>query len=409
MHFAGAVAPTPDVMPDTGCKDIWHKYEWQDFDKVSLWEIAEEIHTAEQEIANFQGFWPAPYWMENEIINYPKPFAREYRGNGRDVASRVKAVHLKYGKFIVPGQRALTLVGTATVAGGSLSYTDEDGDGYFETATIQLATTLTDVNEIKVFFTDTSGQLEWEVRPVRSKSISSGTVTIVFDSWLLIDPDLYEILPQSGGSQAIDVSTINNFVTSIDVYREYVDTTQTSVDFYWENGYLAGTSLACPSCGTIGCTVCGYDSQSGCLIARSLDNSEVVAYPATYDADNTQWNASLWLPCVEPDIVRVSYYSGAQSQEYLQGRTHEPLSLYWAQVIAWLATARLPRPLCTCGVVQDRVNTLANDLAHFTRGETNFITPDVMTCPFGTRRGEVMAWRRMLRLPIERRLNVALV
>lgn len=409
MHFAGAVAPTHGVMPDDGCNDIWYKYEWQSNDRVSLWEIMEEIQTAEQEIANFIGYWPGRYWTEQEKIMYPHPFAREYRGNGRDIQGRAKQLHFRYGKLIAPGDRALTLQGTATALGGSLAYTDEDGDGYFETATIQMTTSVTDVNEIKIFFSGTEGQLEWEIRPVRSKSISSGTVTIILDSWLLINPDLYESLPTTAGATAIDVSTVANFVTSVDVYREYIDATASPVRFYWENGYLTGTTLTCPSCGTIGCTVCGYGTQDGCLIARNVDNSEVTAYPATYDEDNETWQVASWAACIEPDFARVSYLSGDQSQEYLQGRMYDPLSLSWAQVITWIATARLPRPLCSCGVIQEKTQYLARDMANFTSGDTFFLTPDAMNCPFGTRRGEVMAWRRMLRLMPERRLNVALV
>jgi hypothetical protein len=404
MHFSGAVAPTHDVMPLEGCDDIWFKYEWQDNDKVSRWEIAEEIQTAEQEVANFLGFWPAHYWTENELVNYPHPFERSYRGNGRNISGRAKSVHLRYGKFINPGARTLALIDTPTVV-----YSDEDSDGYSETATITAATTLTDVNEIKIFFATMSGALEWEIRPVQSKSIAGGNVTIVVDSWQLIDPELYEALPTSAGNIAIDVSTTANFVTTVDVYREYIDTTASPVSFFWENGYLAGTPFVCPSCGTIGCTVCGYDSQNGCMIAREHHTGEIVMYPATYDADNASWQVSQWSPCVEPDFARVAYLSGDQSQEYLQGRTHDPLSLSMAQVITWIATARLPRPLCTCGIAQEKVTYLGRDMANFTAGDTFFLTPDAMNCPFGTRRGEVMAWRRLLRLTPERRLNVALI
>lgn len=409
MHFAGAVDATHGVMPVDGCDDIWFKYEWQDHDKVSLWEIAEEIKTAEQDIANFVGYWPARYWIENELIQYEHPFARDARGNGRNIRGQAKSSILRYGNLINPGKRALTLQGTATVVGGSLTYTDEDSDGYNETATIQMSTTVTDPKEIKIFFSGTEGQLEWEIRPVRSKSISGGVVTIVLDSWLLINPDLYELFPTTAGSVAIDISTVANFVTSVDVYREYIDNTEASVEFYWENGYLAGSTFTCPSCGTIGCTVCGYGAQDGCMIARSHHNSEVVAYPATYDSENATWQAAQWAACVEPDFMKVSYLSGDQSQEYLQNRTSDPLTLSWAQVITWIATARLPRPLCTCGVIQEKAQYLARDMANFTSGDTFFLTPDAMGSPFGTRRGEVMAWRRLLRLTPERRLNVAVI
>src|SRR3972149_8747211 len=61
LHFAGAVTPglNPMIFPTSGCSGVWHKYDWQNFDAVSLYQIAESIHTVEQEIANVVGYWPA--------------------------------------------------------------------------------------------------------------------------------------------------------------------------------------------------------------------------------------------------------------------------------------------------------------------------------------------------------------
>src|SRR3990167_10609022 len=143
LHFAGAATPglNPQVLPSSGCDDIWHKYDWQDFDKVSLMQLSQEIHDAEMEIARFAGCWAAPYWTEEELHQYPRPYARDAYTGGWDVRDRRKTVIADYGKIIGGGQRAVTLVGTATVAGGTLVYSDPDADGYDELATITLTTT----------------------------------------------------------------------------------------------------------------------------------------------------------------------------------------------------------------------------------------------------------------------------
>ena len=65
VHFATGATPglTPMVMPSGGCDDVWWKYDWQDSDKVSKWQLAQLIQQAEEEIANVVGYWPAPMWI----------------------------------------------------------------------------------------------------------------------------------------------------------------------------------------------------------------------------------------------------------------------------------------------------------------------------------------------------------
>jgi len=409
LHFAGAVTPglNPMVFPASGCSGIWHKYDWQNSDAVSLYQIAESIHTAEQEVANLIGYWPAPYWIEEEVHNYPRPFLRETFGLGYDVRGLNKSVQSGYGKLISAGVRAVSLVGTASV-GVSLAYTDEDSDGFYETATIQLATALTNVSQIKVYFAQKDGVIEWEVRPVRSKAISGGVVTIILDSWLLIDPELYELPPTSDGEYVIDASTVANFVTSVDVYREYVDTSVASATFYWMPDHPGNNPIACPTCGTIGCTTCSYVTQDGCMSVRLHHEGEIVPYPAEYDAVEQAWQSRSWVNCIEPDIVKISYLSGDQSQEFLQGRSHEPLSFYWKQLIAWIVVARLDRPMCACGNLQTMHEWLSRDITMTGGGVSHFVTADAMNSPFGSRRGEVMAWRRLNKSGTEKRLSYAL-
>jgi hypothetical protein len=120
------------------------------------------------------------------------------------------------------------LVGAATVAGGTLVYSDDDGDTFFETATITLPTALTNACELKVYISDTNADPGWEIRRPQSKTITGGNFVGVFDSWLFVDPDLqseYPTTPGGTGFTAIDISTTANFVTEVDVYREFNDST----------------------------------------------------------------------------------------------------------------------------------------------------------------------------------------
>lgn len=399
-HFYGATAASlnPAVFPlGNSCSGIWFQYAWQAADQVSREDLARAIYDAEQDIARGLGFWPAPVWIAKEVHPWPRFYRREYVNvSGLNVRGQRQSVPARWGKFIEAGRRAVTSIGTATTGGGSLAYTDEDGDGFYETATITLATSLTDACEIKAYHTGQGGAQAWEIRPARSKTISSGNVTIVFDAWLLIDPGLWALPPTDAGASALDISDVSNFVTSVDVYREYADFTQASAEFYWEPD---PTTLlpVCAVCDGSGCPACRFTTQTGCLHVRDTDAGIVVPQPATYDSDAGQWDQAAFSVCRDPDQVKLWYRAGDIDDRYLAGVSCEPLSDFYAHAIAWLATARLERPFCTCGNVEALAKNLREDLAFV--GEASYQNgPDVLSNPFGTRRGEVMAWRRIGRL-----------
>ena len=73
----------------------------------------------------------------------------------------------------------------------------------------------------------------------------------------------------------------------------------------------------------------------------------------------------------------------------------EPLSQYWANLIAMLATARLEWPLCSCTNVQLLANRWREDLARMNKERSFAVTPDDLQNPFGTRAGETLAWKRI--------------
>lgn len=413
LHFNQASTPDidPEVFKITNCSGVWFQYDWQKFDQVSREQIAEKIKGAEDEIAKVIKYHPAPVWIAKEQHAYPRPYRREYYGVGTNIRHQMKSVSTNFGKIIATGRRS---VGSAPIAqpsvgglpatNGEIVYTDADGDSFFETCTITLNNvTVTDVCELKYYFTGHGGNPEWEIRVPRSKTLVAGVLTAVFDSWLFINPTLWEAYPTGGGLNAINVSTANNFVDEIDIYREFTDLTQASSQFNWEPH-----ATPCAICSGVGCDACTNVTQTGCANLRDQDTGIVVPIPASYDTGTALWAKENWTGCREPDFVGLWYQAGDVSQRYLQGFTCDPLSDYWATTIAWLAMARIERELCACGNLQAISKDLREMVNVSLRDKTIFTPAELLTNPFGTRMGEMMAWRRISK-QVTRRLSVAVI
>lgn len=407
-HFAGGYTAT--VFPVTAsCSQVWFQHAWQATDKVGREELATAIASAESDIANELGYWPAPVWFEDEVHRYPRHHRRELVTWGYNVRGGYRSIQTNWAKIIVPGRRALGDRHIAKLADLSLQFLNLDGDAYSETARITLpyATLTTNVNEIKVYFSATGGDPVWEIRPARSKTFVGANVVIDFWAWQLIQPALWEAFPIAGGPQALDLMTAI-YVDEVDVYHEYTDTTQVSAQFFWEPKPHVH-SYVCPACGGTGCVACTLTVQDGCSHIRDVHQGFLVPVPATYDEATGQWNEQTRTECREPDHVKLWYYAGDQSNLFLSGRSYDPLSQRLAEAIAWLTIARLERQLCECSNVTALSQRLQVDLAESPEEGSDYMTTeDQLNNPFGTRRGELKAWRRISKLT-EQRGEVAVI
>lgn len=387
------------------CDDIFYQFYWQNEQQVSREEIANAIKEAEDDITRVLGYSPAPHWVDDELRDYPRYFRPEVTEWGMsDVRGFGKSVQLSQGKMLEGGQRAVTLI----QAGVAVVRTDTDGDGYKETATITATTDLTDKCELHCYFAGELANPDWEVRTPRSVTLSGGAVTFVFWSWQLINPELQQRLTVTTQSGPIDIEADASYVDTVDVYREYTDFTQPSAMFIWERQQLYGLGLlpagwCCSSCGGNGCMACEFITQDGCIKAKNASGQNVTPQPAAYNSDTAQWDYNSLNICRDPDMVKVWYRAGDVSQEYLAGRSCDPLSHYWAQAIAWLATARINRPFCACNNSQafpGSPNNLQRDMS-FTGSKVlgNFRVSEAdLQNPFGSRVGEVKAWHKVSRL-----------
>ena len=74
-----------------------------------------------------------------------------------------------------------------------------------------------------------------------------------------------------------------------------------------------------------------------------------------------------------------------------------------------MATARLQRPFCSCVNLSAYVDQLQMDVTRSEAdGPTFIVSESDLSNPFGNRKGELLAWRRVSKLA-EKRAQVAVV
>ncbi len=349
-------------------KSIWPQYEYQNADQISREELARQIATCEAEIAGFLGFYPAPDWSVCERHELPNYHRQEIAGNCPDVRYNKIGIQPKFKKFINGGRRNVTYIDNIRVA-----YSDPDGDGFDELASIVVdlsGHTYTDIYEIKVYFENHNGEREWEIRDSKSYDLVGTLLTITFPSWQLFDPDLWESLPTDDtNGKSIDPLDGANYVLNVDVYREFNDTTQNHVEYIY-----------------IDPTTSDQTRYGGFLYQKSYDGNYII--PVRADYTNGAWVSS----CLENfcKIVDIWYYSGNSD-------TSQPRSNYlnnsMATAIAYMTVARLER----CYAGNTNIEAVAENLrVDYTLGGGGIyrrMTSQMESCPFGTMRGEIEAWR----------------
>lgn len=370
--------------PSTGCTDRWRQYAWQDEAKTSRDELAREIRQAELDIASELGYMPGLTWYSSELVNYPKYYRRAWTTvSGTKVDGYYKSVKLRQGKLFAPGLRTATYVGTASFASASMAYADDDGDGFNETIVITVPTTYTSIYDHKVYYSNMGGGEEWEIRPATKKLISSNTLEVRMPVWLLFKPELLAALPGDSGYTDIDPSVQANLVAAVDVYYETADPSQGNLAHWNESAQLIDDTDHTTQLVAI----------EGHVVHRTI--SDVTITPATYDAGTGAFTVVPFTVAREPDYIELAYCGGDYIEDSRRGMRIVPHDL--AQAIAWMATARLPRPLCTqCQNVKDKEKRLRTELAYSvdgTSGDVRFVTIDVLRNPFGTKLGEVEAWK----------------
>lgn len=375
---------TTALSPTQSCKQVWLQYSWQGTDAVGREDVADAIARAEDDLTEALGYYPLPQWTAGEVVRtepYNDPYLRHTSAlttpNGL-----YRSVQAKRGMVISGGVQRKTLV-EANVA---VAWSDEDLDGYDETATVFAATTVTDVNDIRVYFPGHNGDDRWEIRPLRGADIAAGIVTIIIDRHLLVAPNQWEAIDPAEVNGDVDA----NFVAAVDIYEVANDPSQ-QAQLQWER-----VPNDC-DCGSATCASCAWGTQWACLQTRDPRLGIVTYQPAAWDSDAESFVAASLSVSRQPERVRLWYRSG-----YTSSRVDCPyaeMDPAFERAIVLLSITYLDRPVCSCSNVEAFYQRWSEDLAlKAADGASYQLAEAVLSCPWGTRAGAVEAWRTIMRM-----------
>lgn len=356
LHFNQVVVAES---PAATCSMPLLQFSWQDSNRVGREEIAEAIAQAEDEIRQELGYSLLPEWHVEEDV---RVHSGQYHNQSIDPS---------FGYVVSGGLQAKSPI----ELGGTISYSALYGQNYNGVATISVATSITDVNEISVYYPGKSGDNAYEVRPIEV-SIANGVATITCARHQLVNLDLLESLETEG----VDGLEDGNFLSTVDVYRKYNDP-QTQIQLW--------RAEACCFDGT--CESCLWETQYGCV--KILDNrlGRMTYLPGT-------WNGTGFDPIYchwHPDKLKLWYYAGWQNKSL--SRPKVEMDPMWERVVTYLALARLDRPVCKCAGLDAFTSWWSMDLASNettqAASSSTQLSRRVLDNPFGTTRAAVYAWR----------------
>lgn len=373
-----------DLAPATTCGQPLVQYAWQTAAAVSREDIAIALAEAEDTVARELGYYPLSKWQRNEMVRMPTPRIPElYSFAPVDVRWQWSQFNARFGYIITGGIRATTLI----EANAAIVYTDPDGDGYDELATITVTTTVTAEDEIHLFYPDHAGEEEWEIRPINVR-IASGTATITCRREQLVK----EIFLEAINARAVDGLTDSNFLDEVDVYRVYNDPS-TQAEFQW-----AAIANSC-NCDENECASCTYAVQNACLSVRDTRVGLFSASPGDWDADNNSYDRVALAVGRSPDRVKINYYAGYTDQN--KRNPNIDMDTSWETVISRFAVTLLNRQICACQNVVAATQMWREDMAHNvtspSQASSYRIPQNLFNNPIGTTLGALNLWRKIVR------------
>lgn len=408
VHFNQIVIGDPtgiadnDLDPATLCSDPVLQFSWQHANQLGREEIARAIKTAEDNIMRYTGFALAPTWTWNERIETVRPASPElFNSWGRTPRGQYQTVRTKWGLIQACGIETKTPLALST----GITYSDTDGDGYFETATLSVPVgSITDPREIALYYPGKNADEAYEVRPINvTINFTTQMATITCKrAQLVVESLMTSFQPQAvQGLIPVPPALDTSFLQIADVYRHWTDPSN-QVTLQWDSPY-------CGSCGGtgggIGCPACVGGVGFGCLSIWDQRLGFVSFQPGSWDG--TQWGAGSWPGGRMPDHLLVNYKHGwtptrpTDASGQLQNRMDDE----WALAVAYYTCAILDRPICSCQGMQQLFRHWQDDLAmniSNSGGETTtrLGSKRVQECPFGSTRGALYAWDQVQRLKI---------
>lgn len=369
----------PGALPGTVQSDcgVWFQNAWQDKGKLAREDVANAIKEAEALLAHAVGYWPAWEFIINEDVRPSRPYDRTLQGTNCN-----QLLSLRWGHFLSGGVETYE----AIALNQALVMSDPDGDGYNEVWTLTCtAGGVTNTWELGAYF-EATGRLnedisqEWRMRPVRvTLDTVADTVTFQGWTWQLTLPTL-SIAPTV---EPIDAADAAAFVTHVDIYRRYIDTSTVGTGYY--TPHTGPTLDPLPfvphygSCNSCSCAETSVDVTS--LVTKDTKGSRVVPC----------YNGNTSCACSNvPDRFLVHYVAGLVPTS--AGDIDEKA---WKEAIAYLAAALLAdRKCCSCDEGNTLLSYMRSDRAAFDEDSARrLVTMREAAAGFGTREGALRAWQ----------------
>jgi hypothetical protein len=347
------------VPVNSQCNTVVYEYGWQNGQTIGRSEMLEKIAYAEEKIASYLRYDVAPrYHDETQMWESHNPATYYYPA--------WSVMTLQWGYVQAVGVQTLTSITSAAV-----TYSSQFNNGLNDTFSLSFATTVTDPNEIALYFAaadrydGSDASDKWRIRPVQV-SITGGIATVRGPAWLLVKPVLY------GNPLAAQLAPDDtaNFVTTLEAYRLWTDGTSTdAATSPGVIGYDKGYCNCGATEGQIAATATIRDSATGIVSLSSCTSI-----------------------CGCPAHAQVRYVAGLP---LVNGQ----MNPFWAEVVSMVTLAELPGPICACKEANKRIEHWQVDLARTGAGESyGMISGEDLNNPLGTRRGHVEAWKRIAQL-----------
>jgi hypothetical protein len=364
LHFNSVVSTEHPEM--YACDDTWFQYDWQNVGKVSREALARALYTAERKVYQWLGYSLLPEWVTGESHALPVPYSVDLPNTVYNVRGGYKTITAKRGYIISGGVRVSTLVEAKV----HVVYLDKDGDGYKETGSVSTATSVTDPEEIYLYFSDHNGEREWEIRPIEV-SIVEGVANITFRRELGVMPELWEKTAQAANELLVDADDDDNFISGADVYRVYNDT---SSQIYFR----------APFSDMI---------VTGHLAVQDRDRGIFAYRTGTWDVDTEEWRIGSGGACnATPDRMEINYYAGITGYGKYPSKRMDPA---WERDIIYYALSLIDAELCGCSNMVEHAQYMRRDLAE-SSGDSRFtLSFDQLRSPFGTTRAGINLWHRI--------------
>lgn len=368
---------------DSRCNNLVYEYAWQNANAAGRSDIRASISVAESLFAKYAHYYSSPRFSETTLPWHKLGDYRLTNYTSSNARGNFLGFQLPVGHVSALGyehkQHTTTL---------NLTYSDEDGDGLFETATATWVLPVTlEEDEIYAEFVANDYVYSYSNTQIipRTITITSGTATIIFDTPTLVKPYNYTLpRPITLDPSILPPNASSPFVSQIQVSRLWCDPSGTTLDtaqavLIWETAPFPQFAVPWINTSTIDPSVMAYAIARGNV--RDARQGIVYVGESIYDSGTGDWTGRVDFTKVRPpDRVKFRYQSGVK----------DPMT---DVVIARLAAAELARPICACTSTNKQLAEWQVDLARLGSTDETYALPNDGTNPFGTRRGHLQAWR----------------